>query len=52
MYEYLNPYNGYVYRGSQGCGSPVREVKTVTDAEAKQIDRLEKAIREAKKKGY
>lgn len=52
MYEYYNPNNNHVYRGGSGYGSPIRECKTISDAEARYIDRQEKAIREAKRKGY
>lgn len=52
MYEYYNPNNNYVYRGNNGYGSPVRECKTISEKEAKRIDREERAIKEAKRKGY
>ena len=50
MYEYYNPNNNYVYRGGNGYGSPIRECKTINDAEARRIDRQEKAIREAERR--
>jgi hypothetical protein len=43
MYEYTR--GNYVYYGDRGCGSPVREVKTITQKEADYWDRIEKAIR-------
>lgn len=48
MYYYTN--NSYVYYGNKECGTPVREIKTCSDSEAKYWDRLEKACREADKR--
>lgn len=44
MYEYIR--GSYIYRGGQGYGSPVREIKTISEKEAKYWDRIEKQIRE------
>lgn len=49
-YYYYNPNNHYVYRGGKGWGSPVRECKTISEEEAKRIDKEEKAIREAERR--
>lgn len=43
MYEYAK--NSYVYRGNKECGSPIREVKTVSEKEAKYWDNIERQIR-------
>jgi hypothetical protein len=43
MNEYAR--GNYVYRGTQGCGSPVREIKTVSQKEADYWDRLEREAR-------
>ena len=43
MYEYTR--GNYVYRGTSGCGGPVREVKSVSEKEAKYWDNIEKQIR-------
>ena len=43
MYEYIK--GDYIYKGNNECGSPVREIKTVTENEARYWDRLEKQIR-------
>ena len=43
MYEYAR--NNYVYRGNKECGSPVREVRTVSQKEADYWDRLDRQIR-------
>lgn len=48
---YYTAKENYVYkRYDRYCGSPVREIKRCTDAEAKAWDRLEKACREASKR--
>ena len=49
MYEYIR--GNYIYNGNKECGSPVREVRTVSQAEADYWDRLEKQCREASKRG-
>ena len=46
MYEYVK--GNYVYRGTQSCGSPVREIKTISEKEARYWDKLEKQIRNTK----
>ena len=48
MYEYTK--GNYVYNGNRQCGSPIREVKTISDQEAKYWDKLEKEIRRNKMK--
>lgn len=47
MYEYIK--GNYIYYGNSECGSPVREVKAVSDKYAKFWDRLEKQIRQNNK---
>ena len=47
MYEYVR--GNYIYSGNRECGSPVREVKTVSDKEAKYWDNIEKQIRQQQK---
>lgn len=44
MYEYVR--GNYVYYGDKYCGSPRREIKTVSEKEAKHWDNLEKQIRQ------
>lgn len=48
MYEYTK--GNYVYNGNRQCGSLIREVKTISDQEAKYWDKLEKEIRRNKMK--
>lgn len=43
MYEYTK--GNWIYYGDQHCGSPRREVKPISEQEAKYWDRLEKEIR-------
>ena len=43
MYEYCR--GNYIYRGNNYCGTPIREVKTVSDKEARYWDNLEKQIK-------
>lgn len=43
MYEYAK--GNYVYYGNKECGSPIREIKTVSEKEAKYWDNIEKQIR-------
>jgi hypothetical protein len=43
MYEYLK--GNYVHYGNRECGSPVREIKTVSEKEARYWDRIEREIR-------
>ena len=43
MYEYN--LGNYIYSGNRECGSPVREVKTISDKEAKYWDNIEKQIK-------
>ena len=47
MYEYRK--GNYVYYGSKEYGSPMREVKTISQAEANYWDRLEKRINQQRK---
>ena len=47
MYEYAK--GNYVFRGNKECGSPVREIKSVSQEEADYWDRLEKQIRAQRK---
>lgn len=47
MYEYIR--GNYIYYGNRECGSPVREVKTISDKEAKYWDNIEKQIRQQQK---
>lgn len=47
MYEYAK--GNYVYHGNKECGSPIREIKTVSDKEAKYWDNIEKQIRQQKR---
>ena len=44
MYEYIR--GNYIYSGNRECGSPVREVKTISEKEAKYWDNIEKQIRQ------
>lgn len=46
MYEYTR--GNYVYRGNKECGSPVREIKTISQQEADYWDRIEREIRRNK----
>lgn len=46
MYEYTK--GNYVYRGNKECGSPVREIKTISQKEADYWDRIEREIRRNK----
>lgn len=46
MYEYTR--GNYVYRGNKECGSPVREIKTISQKEADYWDRIEREIRRNK----
>lgn len=48
MYEYTR--GNYVYRGNKECGSPVREIKTISQKEADYWDRIEREIRRNKMK--
>lgn len=47
MYEYTK--GNYVYYGNQYCGSPVGEIKTISDKEAKHWDNIEKQIKSQNK---
>jgi hypothetical protein len=46
MYEYTR--GNYIYRGNRECGSPVREIKTISQKEADYWDRIEREIRKNK----
>ena len=46
MYEYTR--GNYVYRGNKECGSPIREIKTISQKEADYWDRIEREIRRNK----
>ena len=46
MYDYTN--GNYVYRGNKECGTPLREVRTVSLQEADYWDRIEREIRRNK----
>ena len=46
MYEYTR--GNYIYRGNKECGSPVREIKTISQQEADYWDRIEREIRRNK----
>lgn len=46
MYEYVK--GNYIYQGDKTYGSPVREIKTISEKEAKYWDKLEKQIRDTK----
>ena len=48
MYEYTR--EKYIYYGNKECGSPVREVRTVSQKEADYWDRLDKACRQVSKR--
>ena len=48
MYEYTR--GDYVYSGNKECGSPVREVRTVSQQEADYWDRIEREIRRQNRK--
>lgn len=43
MYEYAK--GNFVYRGNQECGSPIREIRTVSQKEADYWDKLEREIK-------
>lgn len=43
MYEYTR--GNYIYCGDRYCGSPRKEVKTISEKEAKYWDKIEKQIR-------
>ena len=47
----MNEYamGNYVFRGNKECGSPIREIKSVSQEEADYWDRLEKQIRAQRK---
>lgn len=47
MYEYSK--GNYIYYGNKECGSPIKEIKTVSEKEAKFWDNLEKQIRQQSK---
>lgn len=47
MNEYVK--GNYVFRGNKECGSPVREIKSVSQEEADYWDRLERQIRAQRK---
>ena len=47
MYEYIK--GNYVYCGNKECGSPIREIKPISEKEAKYWDNIEKQIRQASK---
>lgn len=46
MYEYNR--GNYIYYGNKECGSPTREIKTISQKEANYWDRIEKQIRQQK----
>lgn len=43
MYEYNR--GNFIYRGNQECGSPIREIRTVSQKEADYWDKLEREIK-------
>lgn len=43
MYEYVK--NNYVYYGNKECGTPIKEIKVISEKEAKYWDNLEKEIK-------
>lgn len=43
MYEYTK--GNYVYYGNREYGTPIREIKTISQKEANYWDRIEKQIR-------
>ena len=43
MYYYTK--GDYIYKGDKFCGSPVKEIRTITDQEAKYWDNIEKQIK-------
>ena len=47
MYEYVR--GNYIYSGNRESGSPIREVKTISEKEAKYWDNIEKQIRQQQK---
>ncbi|MEE1504538.1 MAG: hypothetical protein UGF89_09890 [Acutalibacteraceae bacterium] len=46
MFEYAK--GNYVYSGNRECGSPVREIKTISEKDAKYWDKVEKQIMQQK----
>lgn len=46
MYEYTR--NNYVYYGNKECGTPTREIKSISQKEADYWDRLERKIKSQK----
>ena len=48
MYEYAK--GNYIYRGTKECGTPLREIKTISQKEANYWDRVEREIRRNKMK--
>ena len=50
MYEYIK--GDCIYYGNKECGSPIREIRTCTDKEAKFWDNLDKQIRRQKSTKY
>ena len=48
MYEYNR--GNYVYYGNKECGSPTREIRTMSQKEADDWDRLEREIRRQERK--
>ncbi len=47
MNEYAK--GNYVFRGNKECGSPIREIKSVSQEEADYWDRIEKQIHAQRK---
>ena len=47
MNEYLK--GNYIYLGNNECGSPIREVKPISQKQADYWDRLEREIRQQEK---
>ena len=47
MNEYVK--GNYVFRGNKECGSPVRQIRSVSQEEADYWDRIEKQIRTQRK---
>ena len=43
MYEYNK--GNYIYYGDKKCGTPIKEIKTINENEAKYWDKIEKDIR-------
>ncbi len=46
MYDYIR--GNYVYNGNNYCGTPLREIKTISEKEARYWDKLEKEIRKSR----